>query len=58
MRYGAVSPVQRDPYYSELTAKEEMDLLKEDAQYLKQQLEDVQQRIKSLQEIQDKQKDK
>jgi len=41
-------PAHGYPYGSEPTAKEEMDILKEQSDLLKQQLQDVQERIETL----------
>ena len=40
------------PYEPDLTTKEEMDMLKDQAEFLKQQLDDVQSRISTLEKAQ------
>ena len=41
-----------NPYAPEMTAKEEMDVLKDQAEIIKQQLEDIQSRINTLEKAQ------
>lgn len=43
-----------NPYNTEITPKEEMDILKNEADFLKKQLEDIQNRIEGLVKIQSK----
>ena len=45
-----------NPYFQELTPKEEVDMLKEEAQVLKQQLEDIQSQIQALEKSKEQQK--
>jgi len=40
------------PYAPEMTPKQEMDILKNEADFLKKQLEDVQSRIETLEKVQ------
>ena len=44
---------QVNPYAQELAPKEEMDMLKGEANFLKQQMDDIQNRIKTLEKTQD-----
>ena len=41
-----------NPYAPEMTAKEEMDMLKDQAEIIKQQLDDIQSRISTLEKAQ------
>ena len=54
--YGApyYDPAYGYPYAPEPTAKEEMDILREESEALKQQLQDIQERMKTLEKTEKK----
>lgn len=53
-RAGYGYPVWGYPYAQEVSAKEEMDMLKEEAESLKQELNDIHNRISTLEKAQAK----
>jgi hypothetical protein len=48
---GQVNPALY-PYGTEITPKQEADVLKNEAEFLKKQLEDIQSRIETLEKVQ------